>query len=258
MSQAPFRLPGWASKPRNADTQVRVMKEGTLVKTVPLTDKALLFGRKVPDAPERGTLRCEHDSISREHAVIAHSFAGEAFVIDLGSRFGTTLDGEKIEPRKYLPIAHGAKLRFGESTREYVYLTRAPADASSGAPTLAGASGASGAPKPKARASVDSDDEDPMAAYVDEEDAAAEAAEGAGAARAERKTAKERERARRKEAKAESKLARKEERREEKQRVKEARAVPRPSSSARVTAFWRARRRRSTSERRQRSASGKR
>ena len=92
MSQAPFRLPGWASKPRNADTQVRVMKEGALVKTVPLTDKALLFGRKVPDAPERGTLRCEHDSISREHAVIAHSFAGcvrhrdHSFVIDLGLR----------------------------------------------------------------------------------------------------------------------------------------------------------------------------
>ena len=91
-SHAPFRLPGWASKPRNADTQVRVMKEGTLVKTVPLTDKALLFGRKVPDAPERGTLRCEHDSISREHAVIAHSFAGcvrhrdHSFVIDLGLR----------------------------------------------------------------------------------------------------------------------------------------------------------------------------
>ena len=65
-------------------------------------------------------------TMKREHAVIVHSFQGESFVCDLDSRFGTTLNGEKLKPRAYTPLPEGAKLVFGESTRHYLFYRRAP------------------------------------------------------------------------------------------------------------------------------------
>ena len=120
-----FRLPGWAVAPQRAPTLI-VQKEGQEVQRILLSDKALLFGRKVPDAPARGTLRLEHDSISREHAVIVHAFSGETFVCDLTSRYGTKLDGEPLKPRAYTTLKDGQLLQFGESTRRFGFYRNPP------------------------------------------------------------------------------------------------------------------------------------
>ena len=42
-----------------------------------------------------------------------HSFDGTWYIMDLGSRYGTLLDGTKIEPKKYVPLEEGALLRLG-------------------------------------------------------------------------------------------------------------------------------------------------
>ena len=42
-----------------------------------------------------------------------HSFDGTWYVMDLGSRYGTLLNGTKIEPKKYVPLQEGALLRLG-------------------------------------------------------------------------------------------------------------------------------------------------
>ena len=46
-------------------------------------------------------------------AAVVHSFDGTWYVMDLGSRFGTLLNGAKLEPKKYVPLEEGALLRLG-------------------------------------------------------------------------------------------------------------------------------------------------
>jgi hypothetical protein len=168
---APFRCPGWAVTPKDPATRLRVWKGDEELEPLTLGDKALLFGRKVEHAPKRGTCRLDHDSISREHAVIVHAFSGETFIMDLASRYGTKVDGSKVEPRKYCALAEGAKIQFGESSRAYKF-TRLAVDvvdvkkqaaAKEAAEKLAAAKDAARkAARAEAPAGLD-DEEDPMA-----------------------------------------------------------------------------------------------
>ena len=84
-----YKLPGWAQRPRVA-LRLRVFKDQEELDSIELSDKALLFGRKVPNAPARGTLRLEHDSISREHAAIVHDFTGKTVRKHAASRSADT------------------------------------------------------------------------------------------------------------------------------------------------------------------------
>jgi nuclear inhibitor of protein phosphatase 1 len=186
----PFRLPGWATAPSAPPTLI-VSKDGAEVSRTLLNNKALLFGRKVPNEPERGTLRLDHDSISREHAVIVHAFSGETFVCELGSRYGTKHNGEPLKAKVYTAIKEGDELQFGESTRRYIFYrhppppprtgkeVRAPlsepaaaASSSARAPALAaGADPPRPPPKPPPKPPPPmEEDEDPMANYVDEDE----------------------------------------------------------------------------------------
>tara|TARA_B100000795_G_C22539775_1_gene338364 strand:- start:246 stop:623 length:378 start_codon:yes stop_codon:yes gene_type:complete len=46
-------------------------------------------------------------------AAVVHSFDGTWYVMDLGSRFGTLLNGTKLEAKKYVPLEEGALIRLG-------------------------------------------------------------------------------------------------------------------------------------------------
>lgn len=137
--------------------------------------------------------------------------------MDLGSRYGSKLDGEKLEPRKYIPLSEGGKLQFGASTRIYTFGSAPPRKAKGGveasskgrveASSKGGLQGR--AAEGMARATAAEEEEDPMANYKDEE----EESGSAGASKDQRKEARRLEKARRKELKAEMKA-------EEKQRKK--------------------------------------
>jgi nuclear inhibitor of protein phosphatase 1 len=213
-----YQCPGWATKARQP-CWLRVEKNGAEVDRLLLAEKALLLGRKVPNEPSRGTVRLDHDSISREHAVLLHAHHGATFVCDLGSRFGTTVDGTKLEAKKYTEVKEGAVILFGASTRNYVFTKVA---AASGAPSgrericsqadarlgdIDGGSAVAGsgsarakaaaATQQRVRASMD-EEEDPMAEYVDDdEDVGDGSGSGEGgdeASRAARRAEKERRR----------------------------------------------------------------
>ena len=179
MSQS-FRLPGFAALPKRP-AHIKVTKDGAEVDSVAVADKALLFGRKVNHAPKLGTYRLDHDSISREHAAVVHSFDGSWFVMDVGSRFGTHVNGERLEAKKYVPLAEGSQIKFGESTRSFTFSLRAPAAAAppprAASPPAARKKAAAPPPppppKPKSSggpAGIDDDLVDPMANYVDRAD----------------------------------------------------------------------------------------
>jgi len=44
------------------------------------------------------------------------------YLIDLESTNGTMLNGERIEERRYYEIRSEDMVKFGESTREYVFI----------------------------------------------------------------------------------------------------------------------------------------
>ena len=44
------------------------------------------------------------------------------YVIDLESTNGTTLNGEKLDSRRYFEIRTEDMIKFGESSREYVFI----------------------------------------------------------------------------------------------------------------------------------------
>ena len=145
----PYKLPGWAALPKGAPPSVRVLRHGEDEELLPLADKALLFGRKVPDDPKRGTKRLDHDSVSREHAVIVHSFDGKTLLCDLGSRWGTTLDGAKVAPAKYTELAEGATISSASRRAAYVFTRRAaPREREPAASAAAGPSSAAAMPPP--------------------------------------------------------------------------------------------------------------
>ena len=78
----------------------------------------------------------EHGSCSKQHAVIQYRQLVKAskdqlsneihhvrpYLMDLKSTHGTYLNGEKIEDSRYIELRSQDKLKFGYSTREYVFL----------------------------------------------------------------------------------------------------------------------------------------
>jgi pSer/pThr/pTyr-binding forkhead associated (FHA) protein len=58
--------------------------------------------------------------------VIQFNQDGQAFLYDLDSGYGTTLNKKKIVPRTYTPIHSGDQIRFGESTRLCIFETDKP------------------------------------------------------------------------------------------------------------------------------------
>ena len=182
----------WRNRPSNCPAGRRCPKArrrpsaccGTArTELLPLADKALLFGRKVPDDPKRGTKRLDHDSVSREHdRMIVHSFDGKTLLCDLGSRWGTTLDGAEGGAAQVRRAGGGrhhqirrvdARLRLHAPRGAAQAREREPASSSA----AAGPSSAAAMPPPpppserRRRAADEVDDElaDPMANYVDEE-----------------------------------------------------------------------------------------
>lgn len=79
----------------------------------------------------------EHPSISKQHAVIqfrlwqgkesATGLEGKKmvkpYIMDLKSANGTFLNGERIEPERYIEIMEEDVLKFGGSSRDYVLLS---------------------------------------------------------------------------------------------------------------------------------------
>ncbi|KAF9929649.1 Kanadaptin [Linnemannia zychae] len=113
-----YQRPAWSGYP-NQQFFFEVIKNGVLVDKVLAPNKEFLTIGRLPMCD----LEMEHPSLSRYHAVIQFKSNGDAFLYDLNSSHGTVVNKAKIPPQIYVKIKPGDQLRFGESTRIYLFQT---------------------------------------------------------------------------------------------------------------------------------------
>lgn len=93
-----------------------VFKEGALIESISLQHKACFrFGR----APA-SDVTLLHESVSLSHAAFLFDKEQGAMLVDLGSQYGTFLNGARLEPNTPTKLAKkGDVVTFAESTRSY-------------------------------------------------------------------------------------------------------------------------------------------
>lgn len=120
-----YTEPPWSAQPAETDEYfLEVIKNGTIVEKIVLTKKCFFsFGRLATC-----DVQLEHPSLSRFHAILQYSngdsdaqFKKGFHLYDLNSTHGTVVNKTRLEPRKYVHLGGGSCLKFGASTRIYVY-----------------------------------------------------------------------------------------------------------------------------------------
>uniref|UniRef100_UPI0037E749C6 kanadaptin n=1 Tax=Semicossyphus pulcher TaxID=241346 RepID=UPI0037E749C6 len=122
----PYAEPPWGGSAPDIPYALEILKNGTIVDTVPLTHGSYFVVGRLPVCD----VSLEHPSISRYHAVIQYRRqAGEGesvgeergfYIHDLGSTHGTVVNKNKIPPKTYIRLRVGHVLKFGGSTRLFI------------------------------------------------------------------------------------------------------------------------------------------
>ncbi|KAG9063991.1 Kanadaptin [Linnemannia hyalina] len=118
-----YQKPAWSGYP-NQQFFFEVIKNGVLVDKIQAPLKEFLTIGRLPMCD----IEMEHPSLSRYHAVIQFKSSGETFLYDLNSSHGTKLNKSNIPPQMHVKIKPGDQLRFGESTRIYLFQTEEAVD----------------------------------------------------------------------------------------------------------------------------------
>lgn len=122
----PYVEPPWGGTAPSVHYALEILKNGTIVDTVPLTCRSFCVVGRLPVCD----VSLEHPSISRYHAVIQYrGQAGESdcvgeergfYIHDLGSTHGTVVNKNRIPPKTYVRVRVGHVLKFGGSTRLFI------------------------------------------------------------------------------------------------------------------------------------------
>ncbi|XP_078133169.1 kanadaptin isoform X1 [Sander vitreus] len=122
----PYTEPPWGGVASDIPYALEILKNGTIVDTVPLAQKSYFVVGRLPVCD----VSLEHPSISRYHAIIQYrrqAGGGESvgeergfYVHDLGSTHGTVVNKNKIPPKTYIRLRVGHVLKFGGSTRLFI------------------------------------------------------------------------------------------------------------------------------------------
>ncbi|GAB2210748.1 hypothetical protein Drorol1_Dr00016031 [Drosera rotundifolia] len=112
----PYTIPPWSDAPAHP-FYLEVLKDGTIIDQLDVAEKgAYMFGRV-----ESCDFVLEHPTISRFHAVLQFKGSGEAYLYDLGSTHGTSINKKQVKPKIYVELHVGDIVRFGLSSRLYIF-----------------------------------------------------------------------------------------------------------------------------------------
>lgn len=114
--EVPYTIPSWSEPPCHSYF-LEVLKEGSIIGQLDVNKKgAYMFGRV-----DLCDFVLEHPTISRFHAVLQFNSNGDAYLYDLGSTHGTFVNKHQVKKRAYLELHVGDVIRFGQSSRLYVF-----------------------------------------------------------------------------------------------------------------------------------------
>ncbi|PWA92521.1 SMAD/FHA domain-containing protein [Artemisia annua] len=120
-SNVPYSIPEWSEPPCHKFF-LEVLKDGSIIDQFDVYEKgAYMFGRV-----DLCDFVLEHPTISRFHAVLQFNKSGGAFLYDLSSTHGTFVNKNQVKKKVYVELHVGDVLRFGHSTRLYIF--QGPAD----------------------------------------------------------------------------------------------------------------------------------
>ncbi|KAI8904741.1 SMAD/FHA domain-containing protein [Gorgonomyces haynaldii] len=108
-----YQKPDWSEKPVN-EYYLEVLKNGSIIETVQIEKEYIVFG-KLDDCD----VVMEHPSISRHHCVLQFR-ANDRFLFDM-STHGTFLNKNRIPQHKFVKVKTGDMIKFGGSTRIYIF-----------------------------------------------------------------------------------------------------------------------------------------
>ena len=111
-------LPEWRAQPSSyMNKLLSVFKKGEHVNDITIQNKKdhIIFGRK----KETCDVVLEHQSISRQHAVLFFGEMGAVYLMDLGSSHGTHIDNEPVAANSPVLLTPQHKIVFGQSSRSY-------------------------------------------------------------------------------------------------------------------------------------------
>ncbi|XP_042470685.1 kanadaptin-like isoform X1 [Zingiber officinale] len=111
----PYSIPTW-SEPPGHPFLLEVLKDGIIIEQLDVSQKgAYMFGRV-----DLCDFVLEHPTISRFHAVLQFK-KDEVLLYDLGSTHGTFVNKVQIKKKVYTAVHVGDVLRFGLSSRLYIF-----------------------------------------------------------------------------------------------------------------------------------------
>ncbi|KAJ3301121.1 Kanadaptin [Kappamyces sp. JEL0829] len=118
-----YREPEWAAPPTQPYF-FEIIKEGVLLGKSGIIEDSKVVAGRLPVCD----IEIEHPSASRYHAVIQFKenstsigLTQAVFIYDLASAHGTFVNKSQIEPHKYIRLAIGDTIRFGASSRLYLF-----------------------------------------------------------------------------------------------------------------------------------------
>uniref|UniRef100_A0A6N2KCC3 FHA domain-containing protein n=1 Tax=Salix viminalis TaxID=40686 RepID=A0A6N2KCC3_SALVM len=114
--QSTWQPPDWAIEPRPGVYYLEVLKDKEVLDRINLDRRRHIFGRQIPTCD----FVLDHQSVSRQHAVVVPHKNGSIFVIDLGSAHGTFVANERLTKDTPVELEVGQSLRFAASTRTYI------------------------------------------------------------------------------------------------------------------------------------------
>ncbi|XP_026402473.1 kanadaptin-like [Papaver somniferum] len=112
----PYSIPPWSAPPRHPFF-FEVLKDGSIIDQFDVSTKgAYMFGRV-----DLCDFVLDHPTISRFHAVLQFKQSGDAYLYDLASTHGTSINKNQVKIKTYTDLHVGDVVRFGLSSRLYIF-----------------------------------------------------------------------------------------------------------------------------------------
>jgi WD repeat-containing protein 70 len=112
-----------AKIPISYESCLRSPVDETKIEQSPTTRRYLLVGRQATTAD----LRIQHGSISRKHALLYYDHNHNCIVQDLGSKYGTTVNNQRLPDGTTYMLLHGDTIMFG-NVRDNIFTVQRETD----------------------------------------------------------------------------------------------------------------------------------